>query len=132
MKALIWVAGALALMLWTGAAALADAVLGWLVSSGDVAERVRGAGDWASVTWPAAWTQWVPVEWLSALAQSVSAVADATLALWPWLMTAAGWLSPLLWVVWGLGAAGLLALCALGHWLVGRVRRPVPRAVWPA
>ena len=39
-------------------------------------------------------------------------------------LTDAGWLSALIWVVWGLGVVGLLALAGLGHWLVGRLAPP--------
>jgi hypothetical protein len=37
------------------------------------------------------------------------------------------WLSPLIWVFWGLGLAALLAAALAGHWLIQRLHKPLNR-----
>ena len=42
----------------------------------------------------------------------------------PFLASAISWLSPLIWVIWGLGALVLLIVASLGHWLLGTLKKP--------
>ena len=123
MKALIWGLTALLAALWTGAAALAHKVLGWLLAAMDSgaagAVPLPPLPDWLAL--------WIDAEALAALRlwgvdllQWLGAVLPSGDALM-------GWIGPLLWVGWGLGVVTLLALAALLHWLVGRV--PAPAAL---
>ena len=121
MKTLIWSLTALLAALWTGTAALAHQVLGWLlgaIDTGTAAVSLPPLPDWLAL-WVdaqmlAAWQVWGVdlLQWLGAVLPSSEALM--------------GWIGPLLWLVWGFGVLALLALAGLLHWLVGRVPAPAP------
>jgi hypothetical protein len=125
---LIWVVCALVALLWTGAAALLAAGIGWTaqaLASGAATDLAAAVGSWQLPAWVVAWFD---LQWLTALQSLVVQAVDALQTFWPGAGQVVGWLVPVVWVGWGFGMALLLLLAALAHWLVRRGSRPPPSA----
>jgi hypothetical protein len=124
MKILIWFVFVLLAGLWTGLVALTAQVTEWLLAalgSGQVTDLAQVAGQWPVPAWLALW---VDTAWLQALQ---AALVDMVQWFGQWLPSAAGllgWITPLLWIVWGLVLFLMLAFAIAGHWLVGRLGVP--------
>lgn len=122
MKFALWGGFVLLAALWTGGAALLAQLVQWSaqgLASGDVGNAV------ATLTMPVWLAPWFdPAAW-AALQQSASAALEGLTALLPGIGGLVSWLSPLIWVFWGLGLALLLALTLAGHWLIQRVAKPL-------
>ena len=73
-----------------------------------------------AVTLPSWLSPWVDVSTWNAAVRAVSEAISSAQASLPALGSVLGWLTPAVWVFWGLGLALLLALAAGGHWLIGR------------
>lgn len=124
MKTAIWAVFALLALCWTGMAAVSVQLTDWLLAT--LATDAAGAAVSASAAWPVpAWLAlWIDPQAIEALQ---AAWADAVRWLGAVLPSAgglAGWLSAAIWVVWGLGIAGLLALAGVLHWLAGKASAP--------
>lgn len=124
MKLLIWLVFVVLAGLWTGLVALTAQVTDWVLAamaSGQAVDLAGMAGDVPLPAWLAIWIDAASLQAMqAAMVQLVQSVTQ-------WLPTAAGllgWITPLLWVVWGLVVLMLLAVAALGHWLVGRLAGP--------
>lgn len=123
MKLLIWgVTGFLAL-LWTGAAALLAAAVNWLAaSSADPAIRgVQAMAQWPLPDWLGVW---VPPGVIEPLKASISELLGSMVTATSWIAPLLGWLSPLVWVMWGLVLVLMLALAGGFHLLAARSTRP--------
>ena len=123
MKLLIWgVTGFLAL-LWTGAAALLAAAVNWLAaSSADPAIRgVQAMAQWPLPDWL---TVWVPPGVIEPLKASIGELLGSMVTATSWIAPLLGWLSPLVWVIWGLVLVLMLALAGGFHLLAARSTRP--------
>ena len=95
MKLLIWgLTGVLAL-LWTGAAAMLSAAVNWLAV-------------------------WMPPGFIEPLKASISELLGSVVTATSWIAPMLGWLSPLVWIVWGLVLALMLVLAGGAHLLVSR------------
>ncbi len=120
MKAIIWTAGGLLALSWTGAMALLALMVGWV---GTALQQAGAAGATAAAQPPAmpAWLAgWVdPAAWTAA-AQWARGALEASQSVLPYFGTAASWLEPLVWLLWGAGLAALLALAAGAHWMAAR------------
>ncbi len=136
--ALNWSLAALAMAAWTGLCLALQAVLRMLGG-------LHGSpGDWlgALERWqiPLWLTDWLPMAAVTALK---SWLTDWLAAIGPWLDIATAswpaalgdWIAPLLWLLWGVGAATLLGLGLVGHVLVrsltGAPRAPHQQAAQP-
>lgn len=111
MKLLIWgITGFLAL-LWTGAASMLAAAVNWLAaSSADPA--IRGAqamAQWPLPDWLAAW---IPPGVIEPLKASISELLDFVVTATSWIVPMLGWLSPLVWVIWGMVLVLMLVLAS--------------------
>jgi hypothetical protein len=124
MKILLWCVFVLLAGLWTGLVALTAQVTEWVLAalgSGQVTDLAQVAGQWPVPAWLALW---VDTAWLQALqAALVSGVQWVAQGL-PFAAGLLGWITPLLWFVWGLVLCLMLAFAIAGHWLVGRLGAP--------
>ena len=123
MKLLIWgVTGFLAL-LWTGAAAMLAAAVNWLAaSSADPAIRgVQAMAQWPLPDWL---TVWVPPGVIEPLKARIGELLGSMVTATSWIAPLLGWLSPLVWVIWGLVLVLMLALAGGFHLLAARSTRP--------
>ena len=116
----VWGATLVLLVLWTGLCLITawavGAVLGWL-PEGALMTGVDTVSQWSIPAWLA---PWVDTAWLDAVMQSLRA---AVTWLQPWLPSAdtvAGLVSALAWVVWTIGALGLLLVAGGVHWWTRR------------
>lgn len=126
--ALVWALVALFALPWT----LLCLAAHWLLtgpdwSAGGVQHWMAWLEQWQIPVWLAAW---LPMDAVTALKTWLTALGpwiEQTLGLAPAL---AGWLVPLLWMVWGLGALVLALFGVAGSVLVAALRRrpapPVP------
>jgi hypothetical protein len=121
MKLAIWIVFTVIALCWTGLAALSAFIGEGLLGAVAAGSAASAGAAWTLPPWLALWFDPAALEALRA----------AWVDLVQWLGTvlpsaqgAAGWLSALIWIVWGFGVIGLLALAGLGHWLVGRFAPP--------
>lgn len=119
MKLLIWVVTGFLAMLWTAAAALLAAGVNWLAtSSADPAIReAQAVAQWPVPEWLAVW---MPAGIIEPLKASITGLLDSLVSATTWIMPMLGWLSPVIWVIWGLVLALMLVLAGGAHLLVGR------------
>lgn len=127
MKLLIWVVTGFLALLWTGAAAMLAAAVNWLAAS-SFDPAVLGAE--AMAQWPVPeWLGvWMPAGALEPLQASISEMLSSVVTAASWIAPVLGWLSPLVWIVWGLVLALMLALAGGAHLLAGRSSKLVPAA----
>lgn len=119
MKLLIWVVTGFLAMLWTAAAALLAAGVNWLAtSSADPAIReAQAMAQWPVPEWLAVW---MPPGIIEPLKASITGLLDSLVSATTWIAPMLGWLSPVIWVIWGLVLALMLVLAGGAHLLVGR------------
>ena len=125
MKLALWGVFVLVAALWTGGAALTAQLVEWSaqgLASGAAGNIGAAAATMAMPVWLAPWID--PAAW-AALQQAVSATLGSFAALLPDLGGLVSWLSPLIWVFWGLGLVLLLALTLAGNWLIQRLNKPL-------
>lgn len=121
MKIVVWAACAVLAALWTLGAVVTVELAQWsaqLLASGGAAELGRSAAQWPVPPWIALWLD--PV-WIQAAQAGLVWSLQALQSALPFIGSAMGWVTPLLWIVWGAGMVGLLLIGGLAHWLVGRV-----------
>ena len=124
MKTAIWAVFALLALCWTGMAAVSVQITDWLLAT--VATDAAGAAVSASAAWPVpAWLAlWVDPQAIQALQLAWADAVQWLGAVLPSAGGLAGWVSAAVWIVWGFGLLGLLALAGVLHWLVGKARGP--------
>ncbi len=121
MKIALWLGGLFVALLWTGGAWITASLIDWgaaLMTSGQAIGLGRAVADWPLPTWLGLWADTALIEmlrdaavWTLEALQASSPVAGDVI----------GWLVPVVWVVWGLGLAAILALTGGLHWLVSRL-----------
>ncbi len=129
MKIFIWLGFFVLAAFWTGLVAVTEQLTQWLLTAmanGQVGELAGLAGQWPVPAWAGFW---VDTEWL----QSVQ-LAAVDLVQWlgqvmPSSQGLMSWISPLLWLGWGLGTLVLLAGAVIGHLLVGKRQRALRQSV---
>jgi hypothetical protein len=129
LHALSWSAVFILLALWSLASWAFHSVATWtLANAGALAAGPAAIGAVAVPGWLA---PWIPPEaalaWTAALS-AVSPAIESALALVPAL---GGGLSVAVWVIWGLGAAALLILGLVSHWLITLLRNRAPAFAIP-
>lgn len=127
MKALVWITFLVLLGLWTGLVALLGLLTEGLLAamaSGQAGDLAGAAAQWPVPAWLALW---VDPAWVQSLQVSLAGTIQWLGQVLPGADGLMAWITPLLWVGWSLGALLLLALAAVGHWLIGRVRAPMAR-----
>lgn len=112
---------ALLALLWTGGAALAAWLVQWTaqaLASGGAVEFGRELGALPLPQWIAVWMDPALVQ---AAQSALLWMLDAASGLLPLAGSAAQWLVPVVWVVWGLGLLVLLAAAGASHLLLRRL-----------
>lgn len=120
MKIALWMGALLVALLWTGGAWVTASLIDWaaaLIASGEAVGLGRAVADWPLPPWIGLWADAALIEllrdaavWTLEALQATSPVAGGVI----------GWLVPVVWGVWGLGMAVILALAIGLHWLVSR------------
>lgn len=128
--ALVWLAVAAVLLVWTLLAWLSHALVGWVagLSPAQWGEVGQNAGEVTRQLGQLPLPQWLLVLWPAgaseAWAASVALVLQWLQALVAHLPSVVGWLSPVVWVLWAAGALVLLlsgaGVSALVHMLQQR------------
>lgn len=119
MKTIIWSLFILTLVIWTGMTLLAVHLVDWIAqTSGSTLPTDFGAvlGTIPVPSWLAVWID--PV-WIQSIQSGLFGVIEGVTQTVPYFASAIDWLSPLIWIVWGLGALALFIFAIAGHWLVG-------------
>ena len=120
MKVLIWGVFVLAVLVWTGFAALVAQAIAWSsdrLSTGAVGTLEMATNQIVIPGWASAWL--APSDWATVFMFVQSAIDNAAATV-PLLTSVLGWIAPLVWVVWALGLAGLFALLIMGTLLIKR------------
>ncbi|UOD50105.1 hypothetical protein [Orrella daihaiensis] len=120
MKVLIWGVFVLAVLVWTGFAALVAQAIAWSsdrLSTGAVGALEMATNQIVIPGWASAWL--APSDWATVFMFVQSAIDNAAATV-PLLTSVLGWIAPLVWVVWALGLAGLFALLIMGTLLIKR------------
>lgn len=120
MKTALWTLITLLALLWTGLAAVSAEIVSWMAAQ--LAQSGTAAlGDAAAaLTLPGWLAPWIDTATWNAWVQAVAGAAAALERSFPALGGIIGWLTPLVWVVYGLGLAALVVLALIGHWAIGR------------
>lgn len=120
MKVLIWLAFLLFAAVWTGLVMLTGEVSHWALSAmegGQVGDLATTAGQIPVPAWMALW---VDTAWLQEMQTfAVSLVQWLGQAL-PSADGMMSWITPLLWIGWGLGILAMLIGASVAHWLLGK------------
>lgn len=120
MKALIWFAFLLLAGLWTGLVALAVQISEWLlasVSGGQANDLAAAAGQFPVPAWLGLWAD---TAWLKDMQTAAADLVQWLVQVLPSADGLMGWITPLLWVGWGLGVLVMLVCTVAAHWLLGR------------
>ena len=126
MKILFASGTALLALLWTLFIAVSAALADWLAGQGGQLQGgMQALGQWPMPPWIGLWLDPALAE---ALRASVVWTVEALTAFMPWIMPLLEWVAPLLWVIWALGMAMLVALASVGLFLISRLRRRAPPA----
>lgn len=122
MKSALWIVTGLLAAVWTGGALLGAELVEWagrLLASGQATDLAGAATRWPVPAWAA---PWVDAPMIDVVRQALLWTLDALSGLLPVLGAASGWLVVAVWVLWGVGAALLLAIAGTVHLLLGRER----------
>jgi hypothetical protein len=121
MKILFASGTALLALLWTLFIAVSAALADWLAGQGGQLQGgMQALAQWPMPPWIGLWLDPALAE---ALRASVVWTVEALTAFMPWIMPLLEWVAPLLWVIWALGMAMLVALAGVGLFLISRLRR---------
>lgn len=134
-QGLIWGVAAGLLLLWSGGAWALAALLEWAAglvgaqaggAAGGIGEAARQAAELQLPRWLEPWLPGAALKDWSALIEALAPWVESLLGMAPAL---AGWITPLIWLVWTLGALALLLLAAAASLLLRRqARRPAAQA----
>ena len=121
MIAALWVVVAVLAAFWTGLAALLAQLTDWLsaaMASGAAGSALDQIGQWPVPAWLA---PWVDPAWVETMQASVLEWLQWLSAAMPAIGGLMGWISPLVWLLWGLGLVVLLCVGGGLHFLASRV-----------
>lgn len=120
MKALLGLVFLVLLAIWTGLVVMTEHLSQWLLASmanGQVSELAQRVGQWPVPAWLGLW---VDTAWLKGLQDWGVGLLQWGVQVLPSPEGWMGWITPLLWGVWGLGVV-LMGLAAFaGHWFLSR------------
>lgn len=120
MKILIWAAFVLVILFWTGLIALTEQLSQWLLASmptGQVTDLTQITGQWPVPAWLGLW---VDTAWIEGVQEMGVGFLAWLMPLVPSSESLMGWISPLLWITWGIGSFVLLVCTLVVNWLIGK------------
>ena len=120
MKAIVWLVFLVLTAFWTGLVALTEQLSQWLLASmasGQVGELATVAGQWPVPAWLGFW---VDTAWLQSLQEAGVGLVQWLGQVLPSSQGLMSWITPLLWLGWGLGTLLLLVAAVMGHMLLGQ------------
>lgn len=106
--------------LWSLGCWMAGSVLSWEGWS----QGLDWAAEVARMEMPAWLSRWLGLEWIGWLRELLVEFGPAIRDFFTGLPGLGSWLTLALWIVWGLGAAALLAVGALISLVIALMRRP--------
>ena len=118
MKVVVWVVFGVVALLWTAVALLAAELVQWAVAA-LTGGNAASVADAATAQWPAWIAALIDPAWLRAMQEAALWATQALRDGSPWIGGALGWLVPVVWFVWGLGAIALLLVAGGSHLLAG-------------
>jgi hypothetical protein len=123
MKRIVWIVSAVVVVAWTLGALLTAELVEWAagaLSAGGAADIGRAVLGWPVPAWLSAWAD---PAWIEAgrdgMARLLQSMSDAL----PFVGSALGWMTPVVWTIWALGTVLVLAIAGVCHMLAGRRRR---------
>lgn len=118
LMALIWVLASLLLAMWTAASWALGAILGWaLQHAGKLGELSVPHAALPMPEWLVPWLPAGTIEWVGPLLTQAAGGAVWLAGQAPAL---ANWLTPAIWVLWGLGVLVLLLVTIAASWCISR------------
>lgn len=122
MRMVIWTVFGLVALLWTSGTWVVSELTQWTarsLASGEAAALGREVAQWPVPQWISLWMD-------PALLQSMQAtllwLLEMLQDMLPLVGTAADWLVPLIWVLWGLGLVAMLLLAGGAYLLMGLLK----------
>ncbi|WP_296493374.1 hypothetical protein [Rhodoferax sp.] len=120
MKILLVLGTAVVALLWTVFIAVSAALADWLAGQGGQLQGgMQALTQWPMPAWIGLWLDPALAETLRA---SVVWSVEALAAFMPWIVPLLEWVAPLLWVIWAIAMAVLVALAGVGLFVIGRLR----------
>ena len=119
-KIILWAAFGVLAVVWTLGALIVVELVQWgaqAIALGAPTEPGRSAGQWPAPAWLALWLDPAAIK---AAQEGLLTGLEAFRSALPWVVSAVGWLVPLVWISWGIGVALLLAVTGGAHWLASR------------
>lgn len=120
MKVAIWsVFGVLAVFWTAGAWVTAELTraAAQVLASGAAVDLGQAVANWPVPSWLSLWADPAWIQFVQGVTLwSVESLGGSL----PFVGSALGWLVPLVWIAWAAGAAVLLGIAGLAHWLSGR------------
>ena len=110
---------------WTGCVWVLHALASWSIAGADTLIAESQKID--TFTLPEWIAPWVPPDLMLALKTSLAPVLPWLKAALSALPSPLGWLSPLTWIVWGLGSLILVVVAVLTHTLISVTRTAASR-----
>jgi hypothetical protein len=107
-------------LLWTAGAYVSAEVLQWTADALASGRATQAAGEIARLPVPDWMRFWIDPAWVEAMQSAMRWTLDVAGSAMPYAGTAAGWLTLLIWIGWGLG----LLLLILGAWAMHVLMRP--------
>lgn len=130
MTAAIWIVFAVLLSLWTGTVWLGTELVRWTSETLQGGTSGVAAGVAPVIQDASAWlTGWIPTEVFAGVLAYLQWLMTSTETTLPAASHAMGWLIPVAWVGWFLGAAVLTVTAISLHLLVRRPKVLLPHAV---
>ena len=126
LMALIWVLASLLLAMWTAASWAFGALLSWaLQHAGKLGELSVPNAKLPMPEWLAPWLPAGTTEWVGPLLEQAAQGAVWLAGQAPLLVN---WLTPAIWILWGLGVLVLLTGAVAASWFVRRFGPPTERS----
>jgi hypothetical protein len=120
MKIIVWAVFGVVVVAWTLGALIVVELAQWgaqFIASGATTELGRSAAQWPAPAWLSLWLDPAAIR---SVQEGLQTGFEAFRGALPWIGSAVGWLVPLAWISWGIGAALLLAMAGGAHWLASR------------
>ena len=123
MKRAVWIVCAVVAVAWTLGAVLTAELVGWAaeaLGSGGAADLGRALLGSPVPAWLSVWADpaWIEAGRVGA-ARLLQSISDSL----PYVGSALGWMTPVVWTIWGLGIVLVLTVAGVVHTLAGRRRR---------